>query len=169
MISQLPKHMGNFYYGAVVEPSPELGSVQVPDGTLMPAGELGPGVVKEIAGDDRIKVRWEGPDVEVWMEPGELSSLGPNAHLITIFRCDEHGQLTLLRRRVVTFGGLTYNWMVELLPDNVVRTVRSDGSAWTFDWNPLLGRMETLHTVGLRPPRDDDAEALTVAEIAVPV
>src|SRR5690242_17750201 len=92
MISQLPKHMGNFYYGAVVEPSPELGSVQVPDGTLMPAGELGPGVVKEIAGDDRIKVRWEGPDVEVWMEPGELSSLGPNAHLITIFRCDEHGQ-----------------------------------------------------------------------------
>jgi hypothetical protein len=128
---------------------------------------LGPGIVQELGNDGRVKVRWVGVGSEAWMEPDELRSLGPNAHLVRIYRCDEHGHLALQRSRVVTAAGLKHNWTVELLPQDIVRTIRSDGWAWTFEWNPTWSRMETIHTQGFRPPEDDDAEALVVAELGV--
>jgi hypothetical protein len=70
--------------------------------------------------------------------------------------------------KVTTSAGLSRNWTVEMLPGNLIRTVRSDGAAWTFNWNPLFRRVQPLHSI-LEDAlaQDDDAEALTVAELSV--
>jgi hypothetical protein len=158
----------SFDCGTVVEPSSEPVATQTPDGILVSGSRLGPGIIEEVAKDGKVKVRWIGAESKAWMEPGELRWLGPNSHLITVFFCDEKGRLTLLRRRVITIGGLRFNWTVELLPEDIVRTVRSDGWVWTYKWNPVWNRMETLHTSRSTPLEDDEAEALMVAELAVP-
>ena len=63
-------------------------------------------------------------------------------------------------------AGLQHNWTVDLLHDNVIRTVRSDGLVWTFEWNDLLDRVVPFRTLNLVPPDDDYAEAMTVADLA---
>jgi len=66
----------------------------------------------------------------------------------------------------VVKAGLQHNWTVDLLHDNVIRTVRSDGLVWTFEWNDLLDRVLPFRTLNLVPPDDDYAEAMTVADLA---
>lgn len=43
--------------------------------------------------------------------------------------------------------GLNHNWSVELFPDDIVRTIRSDDYAWTFNWYPLYERAYPIHTL----------------------
>jgi len=87
--------------------------------------------------------------------------------LIAIYRRNTHGGRTLERCKVVASAGLTHHWTAELFPKNVIRIVRSDGLAWTFDWYPLLDQAQPLHTIlDDALAEDDHAEALTVAELA---
>jgi hypothetical protein len=74
--------------------------------------------------------------------------------------CDARGHRTLLRQRVAL---LQHHWTIEVRPENVVRAERSDGLSWTFTVNPIThGVMASW----IYPPEDDDAEALTAAEMA---
>jgi len=66
---------------------------------------------------------------------------------------------------VDTRSGLEHNWVVELLPYDVVRSVRDDGLAWTFDWYRVFHKLHPKHTYYVPPNEDADAEALAAAEL----
>jgi hypothetical protein len=103
------------------------------------------------------------------MDPEDLRSAGKDAHLVAVYLCDAFGRARRLERSVDTQAGLTHNWTVQLLPDEIARAIRDDGWSWTFEYDPLHKRMNRLHTVNvylLPVPSDDEAEALTVAEMA---
>ncbi len=153
----------------LVVPVASLLGANMLDGTLVPAERLGPGIVREVDSAGNVLVHWAEADAEAWMDPADLQPLGRDAHLVSIFRLDTHDHKISTRRRVVTHTGLglEHNWVVELRTQNIVRAIRSDGCVWTFEWNPILERMSILHNTGFPPPRTDDAEALTVAELAV--
>ena len=160
-----PDVSARFSRGVVVSPADDLMGVQSPDGALVPCERLGPGVVEQIGSDERVLVRWWGVGLDTWMEPHDLRALGPHAHLITVHRCDGRGNSKLLRHKVITTGGFQHNWTVELRPKNVMRVLRADGLAWTFSLNPIFRRVNTVSWS--QPPGDDDAEALTAAELAL--
>ncbi|HKP51792.1 MAG TPA: hypothetical protein VJ183_03980 [Chloroflexia bacterium] len=143
--------------------------VNTVEGALVPAERLGPGVVRQVDSAGHLLVHWAEADVDAWMDPADLQPLGSNARLVSITRLDPHDNKISTRHRVMTRSGLgiEHNWTVELRARNIVRAIRSDGCAWTFDWNPILERMSIRHNVDFPPPRTDDAEALTVAELAV--
>jgi hypothetical protein len=128
---------------------------------------LGPGIVVDTLLDNRVHVHWVVAAFEAWMDPVDLRVLSPTARLITICHCDSAGRRTHIRYRVGTPTGLEHHWTVELLPADVVRAVRDDGCAWTFNWLRLLDRIELVRTVGLLPTEDADAEARTAVEIAL--
>lgn len=153
-----------FHAGGIVRPVPELAWVQSPDGEHIPCEALGPGVVDEVDKTGRVLVHWTGGGFANWIEATDIRSAGPYAHIITVYNRDEHGISRFVRRRLVTEKGLSQNWTVELLPESVVRTIRPDGSAWTFKYNWVFEKIEVWWP---RPPKDDDAEALLVAELAV--
>jgi hypothetical protein len=159
-----------FYLGEAVLLSSEVESVQSPEGAQVPAHLLGPGVVEQVSsGGASVLVRWAGWSDPIWVDASDLRSPGPDSHLVEVYSRNRQGKRTLLRRGVVTSAGLRHNWSVEMLPGDIVRAVRDDGGVWTFQWRWILRRMDVLGTVNtLRnpPPGDDDAEALTVAEIA---
>lgn len=142
--------------------------ITLADGRHVAAESLGIGVVKGVAADGQVLIHWTRADAEALMDPADLNPLGPDAHLVLILRFDTRGAKASTRHKIITSPGLLeHNWRVELLPRNIVRTIRPDGSAWTFDWNPTIGRVNTRLMVDFPPPRSDDAEALTVAELAV--
>ncbi len=155
----------SFRRNAVVAPGDDLMGVQAPDGSLIPCERLGPGLVEEVSPEGKICVRWVAADFEAWLEPQDLRFLGDHAHLIVVNRCDGSGKTRLVRHMVITGSGFDNNWTIELRPKNVVRTIRSDGHAWTFTYNPIFRRLGT--TGWTYPPDDDDAEAFTAAELSL--
>jgi hypothetical protein len=152
------------FVGAVVEPDESLEYVQSPEGPLVSSTKLGPGIVQELGSDGKVCVRWVRAGFETWMEKQELRPYGREARLIAIMRRDKQGHVNLLGYQVDKTTGLKHNWTVEMLPDAVVRAVRHDGSAWTFDYNKLF---KSVKSKWPQPPKDDDAEALAAADIAV--
>ncbi len=163
----------------IVRSGQDLAGVQAPDGNFVPREALGPGVIREVGHetfdspksklceDKETLVHWVAADFDAWMQPDEIERLDPEARLIAVYERFGHAGRTFKRYKVVSRAGLTHNWLVELLPKYVVRTVRSDGPAWTFDWYPVLERAFPIRTLEQNPPTDDDAEALTVAELAL--
>ena len=130
--------------------------------------KLGPGVVQEIGRDGDVRVHWPLAELDTWVAHDELETLERRARLITVYRGGADAHRTLQVCKIVTGAGLSHNWMVELFPENVIRTVRSDGLAWTFDWNPVVERAQPHGTVLEEPLAEDDhAEALTVAELSI--
>jgi hypothetical protein len=138
-----------------------------PEGPLGPSNLLGPGFIRRMGGDGKVQVHWIERNFDAWMDPGDLRVQNPATRLISIYHCNSEGQRTFEQHKLATSKGLQYNWTVEILPEDVIRAVRSDGSAWTFNWFPVLHSIEVLHTVGFGPIEDDDAEARTAVEIAL--
>jgi len=143
--------------------------IQLPDPgkDLVLSDRIGPGLVVDTLLDNRVHVHWIVADFEAWMDPADLRLLSPTARLITLCQCDAEGRRTHVRYRRGPESGLEHHWTVEILPNEVVRAVRDDGAAWTFNWLRLLERVELGHTVGLLPAEDADAEARTVVEVAL--
>jgi hypothetical protein len=149
--------------GLVVSLSRDLASVQGPDGRLVAADSLGYGLVQQ-SNEEYVLVRWIGAGFESWVEPSDLRSIGPDARLVTVEKYDNRGTRKQVRHKLGYNAGLHHNWTVELRPPNVVRVLRGDGNKWTFTLNKLFRRID----VGWpQPPDDEDAEALTVAELAI--
>ena len=164
LILNLPEIVRSFRQGAIVEAAHDLMGVQAPDGALVPPEKLGPGLVEQTDAEGHVRVRWIDAGFDSWLDAVDLSPLGSNARLVTLKRRDKHGNSRLVHHRVVKDIGLQHNWIVEMLPKQVVRALRPDGSSWTFTCNGLFRRLDVWWS---QPPRDDDAEAYTVAEIAL--
>jgi len=150
--------------GEVVSLGADQMGVQAPKGGLVPPEKLGPGLVEQVTEEGYVLVHWLDADVTSYMQPDELRLLGEGAHLLVIKRCDGRGECSLLRYRVSSKLGFTHNWIVEMRPANVVRVVRDDGHAWTFTKHTVF---KTINVYWPQPPEDDDAEALTAAEMAI--
>jgi hypothetical protein len=149
--------------GLVVSLSRELASIQGPDGRLVAADNLGYGLVQQSTGE-YVLVRWIGAGFESWVEPSDLRSIGPDARLVTVEKYDNKGARKQVRHKLGYNAGLRHNWTVELRPANIVRVLRTDGHKWTFTHNRLFRRIDVWWP---QPPDDEDAEALTVAELAI--
>jgi hypothetical protein len=132
----------------VVRSRQDLAGVQDPDGIYVPNERLGIGIVSNIRSDDAIEL------------------LNPDARVIAVYDRDGGAGRVFKRCKLASRAGLNHNWSVELFPDDVVRTIRSDGCVWTFNWYPLYERAFPIHTLQDEPRTDDDAEAITVAELA---
>ncbi len=160
--------------GSVVELAREVAGIQAPAGRSGIRAKLGPGVVQEIGMDGvigEVRVHWPSAELDTWVAVEDLEPTGPQARLVAIYRYGAGGHRILDRCKVVSDRGLNYNWTVELFPGNIVRTVRSDGLAWTFDWNPMVERAQPHGTIiedELKNAlaEDEQAEALTVAELS---
>jgi hypothetical protein len=154
---------------SVVELAREVAGAQAPTGRLVVRENLGPGLVREVSLGGEVRVYWPSAALETWVATEDLDLAVPQARLIAIYRCVTGGHRTLDRCKVIKDKGLSYNWTVELLPDNIIRTVRSDGLAWTFDWHPVVERAHPHGTIMEDALAEDEhAEALTVAELATP-
>lgn len=151
---------------SVVTLATEPISIHGPDADLPGSRRLGPGFVREVAPCGHIGVHWLEREFDSWMDRADLAVLPADARVISVFHCAATGHRQFERHKVVSSQGLLHNWIVELLPDAVVRTERSDGAAWTFRWMPILQRVELIHTMDQIPPEEADAEALTVAGLA---
>ena len=150
--------------GTVVSIAPDLAGLQAPDGSVVPTESLGPGIVKCVEQDGRVCVHWVEAGFESCLPFSDISSMGPDAHLVSVYRHPREGAPKLHKHLVVTGAGLEQNWTVELWPSHIVRTIRnSDHAAWTFNINWMLGRIQVCWP---QPPDDDDAEALVVADVA---
>lgn len=160
-----------FRAGEVVKLAKGIAGVQSPDGGLVPGEALGYGLVRQTEGDGNVQVHWTQGDFISLMNPADLVSLGPKAHLLTVYQRDKGGNRKLISRKVFTGGeGLTWNWTVEVLPADVIRTLRPDGSVWTFDWYEFFNKAHPVGTLlaGTAALQEDDhAEALAVAELAM--
>ncbi len=154
--------------GAVVRVESSLAEIQMLDGQIVAAEALGPGVVQEVGPDGSVRVHWAGADLNSWARQEDLLLLGDTARLLTVRVFDKLGRGERVRHRVVKGAGLRYNWVVEWRPKNIIRTVRPDGATWTFDWNPLFREVNPIHTLLSEGYQldDDQAEAITVAELA---
>jgi hypothetical protein len=154
--------------GMVVKPAADLIGIPSPHRNLVLPEHLGPGVVEKTAADGRVRVHWLDAELDAWMNPADLEAYAEGTRVITVYQCNGRGTYTRLRHRLVDGGiGIAYNWVVELRPGDVIRLVRDDGSAWTFHLktHPMLDRIVTRWPD--QPPEDDDAEAFTVAELAI--
>jgi hypothetical protein len=139
-------------------------SLQRPGGVpIVAADSLGYGLVQQ-SSEEYVLVRWIGAGFESWVEQSDLRSIGTNARLITVEKYDNRGTLKQVRHKLGSNAGLSHNWTVELRPPNVVRVLRSDGHKWTFTHNRLFRNIDVWWP---QPPDDEDAEALTVAELAI--
>jgi hypothetical protein len=150
--------------GMVVALNEEFIGLPAPGDTFVQAEALGPGIVEKVAPNGQVRVRWMDAELDTWLDPADLRPQGPHTHLITVYECDGHGCNTRLRHQLVTTESLEYNWTVELRPDDRVRVIRADGATWTFHVFPDI---RCIHTFWPQPPEDADAEALTVAELAL--
>lgn len=150
----------------VVRSRQDMAGVQDLDGTYVPNEKLGIGIISGIRSDNEILVHWVASNVDTWMRPDEVELFDHDARVIAVYQRDGGAGREFKRCKVVSRAGLNHNWSVELFPYDVVRTIRSDGSAWTFNWYPLYERAYPIHTLQDEPPTDDDAEAITVAELA---
>ena len=155
---------GHLSCGLVVSLSGELASIQGPDGRLVSADSLGYGVVQQATADGYALIRWIGAGFDSWVEQADLRSLGSDARLLTVEKYDSRGVCKQARHKVAQNAGLHYNWTIELRQPNIVRVLRTDGLKWTFTHNKLFRSIDVWWP---QPPGDDDAEALTVAELAI--
>jgi hypothetical protein len=146
--------------GQLVAPALDVASLQTVQGFMVSCDRLGPGVVRETDGAGKVLVRWSKAGVETWAETADLQPIDADHRLVTIMLCDARGHRTLLRQRVAL---LQHHWTIEVRPENVVRAERSDGLSWTFTFNPIT---RGVVASWIYPPEDDDAEALTAAELA---
>ena len=153
-----------FSCGLVVSLASELASIQGPDGRLVAADSLGYGVVQQSTSEGYTLIRWIGGGFECWVEQTDLRSLGWDARLLTVEKYDSRDVCKQVRHKVAQNAGLRHNWTVELRQPNVVRVLRPDGLKWTFKHNKLFRSIDVWWP---QPPGDDDAEALTVAELAI--
>jgi hypothetical protein len=155
---------------SVVELSREVGRGRGSEGRLVVRGKLGPGIVRQIGtigGSVLVRVHWPSAELDTWVDSGDLEQADRRARLLSIYRYDAGGYRTLDRCKVIAAAGLNYNWTVELFPENVIRTERSDGVAWTFDWYPIVQRAQPHGTLMEDALAEDaHAEALTVAELS---
>jgi hypothetical protein len=154
--------------GMVVKPVAGLIGVPAPHGTLVFPERLGPGIIEKIAPNGRVRVRWLDAELDAWMDPEEVQPHSGGTHIISVYHADGEGHYTRLHHHLIDGGlGCAHNWWVELRPYNIIRTVRDDGSAWTFRLNthPSVDRVSTIWPE--QPPDDDAAEALMVADLAV--
>lgn len=149
--------------GIIVDLASDLASIQSPDGSLVPSDKLGHGVVQRSAAE-LVLVHWVAAGFESWVDNTDLRSPGSDAHLIIVRKYSKHGVCKQLRYKVGTGIGLGHNWTVEMRSNNVLRVLRCDGSAWTFTRSPIF---RTVQTCWPQPPDDEDAEALTVAELSL--
>ena len=150
--------------GQVVALGKDMAGVQVAAGSLVPADKLGPGWVEQTLLDGSVCVRWPIADIEACLPNEDLQPMGPSARLIIVRRYDKRGVCLSKHHKVVSGLGLAHNWVAELRPAHVVRIVRTDGPSWTFTVNPVF---RTIRTQWELPRDDDDAEALTVAELTL--
>jgi len=164
--SLLAQVQGTLSPDRLVDAVPEA-EVEAPWGEVVSGEHLGVGVVEQVDEVGKVWVRWVGPNFTTWMRAEDLRPREPGAHLISIMQCDRYGDIYSIRHRAVATVGLKHNWKVELRPGAVIRTIRSDGSAWTFEHYPMLRRVNPRGTLWPAPPEDDDAEAFTVAELSV--
>ena len=151
--------------GSVVACAAIIHGVQSPEGDLVPCDRLGPGLVEESVSDGKMLVWWTLAGFSSVLELGDVQTMGPDAHLVVVKKCDDDGQGKLVRQKVVSGVGFKYNWRVEHRPRNIIRVQRWDGHAWTFNKNPIFMRVTT--PAWNSPPDDDDAEALTAAELSL--
>lgn len=153
-----------FKQGTVIAAANELAVLQTPDGSMVSSDSLGPGIVEQTQQDGRVCVHWVRAGFDVCLDPADVRPVGQDAHLVTISRRDKHGHTSLVKHLVVANVGLQHNWDAELLPDNTIRVIRrTDGASWAFAFNWVFRRVVTDWS---QPPRDEDAEALVVAEAA---
>jgi hypothetical protein len=136
------------------------------DGDVPETGRLGLGIVREPVSGGKVHIHWIEPDCEAWMRLSDVRLLPTTSKLVSIYRYN-HGQRNLVRQRLIGDAGLLHHWLIELLPDNIVRAVRSDGLAWTFNWYPLLNRVEPLRQGDPDQLEDADAEALAAVNTAL--
>ena len=149
--------------GCVVSLSRDLASIQGPDGRLVAADSLGYGLVQQST-EEYVLVRWIGAGFESWVEQADVRSIGPDTRLVTVEKYDNRGTRKQVRHKLGYNAGLRHNWTVELRPPNVVRVLRTDGHKWTFTQSRLFRSIDVWWP---QPPDDEDAEALTVAELAI--
>src|SRR5690242_17780234 len=81
-----------FYRNTVVEPDSALVAIQAPDGEVFPVAQLGPGVVRGLDSDGKVRVHWARANFDAGMEPQDLRALGRDAHLVTLYHCDGEGR-----------------------------------------------------------------------------
>jgi hypothetical protein len=150
--------------GTVIEIAPQLAELQGPDGSMVPAESLGPGIVTWVGQDGRVCVHWVEADFDSWLDRTDVSSMGRDAHLVSVYHHNKDGSVRLHKHLTVVNAGLEHNWTVELWPSHIVRVIRnSDRAAWTFTLNWMFNRIQVWWP---QPPDDDDAEALVVADTA---
>jgi len=146
--------------GALVRLAAEVAGVRTPDGGLAPPERLGFGLVRARGRDD-VLVHWVDADVDTWAPRADVQPLGADQRLLTVWRCDQQGRRTLLRRAPVR---LDHHWRVDLLPTGLVRAVREDGPCWTFAFNTLTREVDPHWGEELD---DDAAEAIVAADLAM--
>lgn len=158
------------YIESIVKLAGDVAGAKDPAGRLMARERLGYGIVRDVfkhAGVVLVHVYWPSAELETWVASEDLEQADERARLLSIYRYDEEGRRALDRCKVISGVGLNYNWIVEFFPENVIRTERSDGLAWTFDWHPILERVYPHGTVMEDALAEDaHAEALTVAELS---
>ncbi|MGA7733073.1 MAG: hypothetical protein WCD37_17585 [Chloroflexia bacterium] len=157
--------------GALVRADSSLAEIQTLGGSLIATDALGPGVVSEVGPAGEVKVHWARADLDAWVQAQDLLQFGENARLVTVRVFGRLGRGKAARHEVVKGAGLRYNWVVEVRPRNILRAIRPDGQTWTFEWYPLFQQAHPIHTLLMDHCQlnDDQAEALTVAEIAARV
>lgn len=145
-----------------------LAEIQTIGGKLMPADRLGTGVVKELGPRGEVKVHWVDANLDAWVLQSDLLQFEDGTRLISVRTYNRFGHARSSRSQVVRGIGLRYNWSVELRPRDIVRVTCPDGQIWTFKWFPLFREAHPIHTMLMDgyELNDDQAEALTVAEIA---
>lgn len=176
---------------SIVELCRQVNGAHLSQSRLAVREKLGPGVVRALGRIDHpdrghksreldraglaghielICVHWPSADLDTWVAPEEVEGYGEKARLLAIYRegaGKETESCVFEKCKVIANAGLNYNWTVELFPGNIIRTVRSDGLAWTFDWNPVVEHAHPHGTILVDALAEDDhAEALTVAELA---
>ncbi len=147
--------------GAVVAVASDLAGVQAPDGTLVAAARLGPGLVQAVGHDGTICVQWLDAALTTWLAAADVQPLGAGWRLVSVWRCDRQGRRTLLGRRL---AALQHHWTVERLPRQVIRVVQAEGPCWTFHFNSLTHEVDPPWFAA---PSDDAAEAVVAADVAM--
>ncbi len=146
--------------GALVILADDLVGVQAPDGTLIVAARLGPGLVQAHAADGTLSIHWLDADFTTPMVVADVHSLAADQRLVSVWRCGPQGRRKLLGRRL---AALQHHWAVELRPHGLLRVLQAEGSCWTFRINSVTHEVDPPW---IEAPTDDSAEALVAADVA---
>ncbi len=147
--------------GAVVAVAEDVASVQAPDGTLVAAMRLGPGLVQGVDRDGALCVQWLDAAITTWVAAADVQPVGAGRRLVSVWRRDGQGRRTLLGHR---WAALQHHWTVERLPRSVIRVVQAEGPCWTFHFNPLTHEVDPPWSAA---PNDGAAEAVVTVDVAL--